>query len=375
MRAYVFTDASLARYAGRFVWLSVDIDNAANAKFSTKFKTPGVPTFFVIDAKSEAVSTRYVGGFTVASLKKFLDDNAPKGKPTTGDDALLRADRLSTEAKYDEAATAYEEAMKSLPGKSLRHHRAAEGFVFSLQMKNDSAACANRGLEIARSLSGTVSGANIASMALDCESGLKDEQRNASTLAALEKIVAEAVTSPKLDLSGDDRSGYYISLIGAHDASKDEAGATKLRKEWSAFLDHEAARAKTAEERAVYDPHRLTAYIELKVPEKAIPMLELSEKEFPSDYNPPSRLSAAYRAMKKWDEAIAASKRALSKAEGPRRLVIYRGLADGYLGRGDNASARTTLKEAVDYAGKLPEGQRNANAIASLQKKLDAVPN
>src|SRR5258708_33196019 len=121
MRAYVFTDATLARYAGRFVWLSVDIDNAANAKFISKYQTPGVPTFFVIDPKAEAVTTRYVGGFTVASLEKFLDDNGPKSKAHSTDDALVRADRLATEAKYPDAAAAYEESLKVIPKSSIRY--------------------------------------------------------------------------------------------------------------------------------------------------------------------------------------------------------------------------------------------------------------
>src|SRR5437868_12784047 len=118
MRAYVFTDVSLARYAGRFVWLSVDIENGNNAQFITKYKTPGVPTFFVIDPKSESVTTRYVGGFTIGSLKKFLNDNGGKANE---DEALLRADRLATEDKHAEAAAAYEEALKTLSKKSLRY--------------------------------------------------------------------------------------------------------------------------------------------------------------------------------------------------------------------------------------------------------------
>jgi hypothetical protein len=57
----------------------------------------------------------------------------------------------------------------------------------------------------------------------------------------------------------------------------------------------------------VFDSHRLAAYLELKQPERAIPMLEASERDFPQDYNPPARLAAAYRAMKEWDKALAAA--------------------------------------------------------------------
>jgi tetratricopeptide (TPR) repeat protein len=373
MRAYVFTDASLARYAGRFVWLSVDIDDPKSAGFVSKYKSPGIPTFFVIDPKGESVSTRYVGGFTVASLKKFLDGHGAVTK-TPGEEALTRADQLASQNKHAEALAAYEEALKALPKKSLRANRAAEGLVMSLQMTDNSERCATQGLELARSLSGTVSGANIASMALDCASGLKPEQRNAETFAALEKIVGDAVASKTLDLSGDDRSGYYIVLIGARDAVKDEAGAHKLREEWSAFLDREAARAKTNEERAVYDPHRLVAYMELNQTAKAIPMLELTAKQFPNDYNPFSRLASAYRNMKMWNEAVFYGRKAVAKSQGPRRLSIYIGLADAYLGNGDKATARATMQEAIAYAEALPEGQRSAGAIGNLKRKLEAIP-
>ena len=33
MKAYVYTDKSLERYAGRFVWLSINTEDAKNAAF------------------------------------------------------------------------------------------------------------------------------------------------------------------------------------------------------------------------------------------------------------------------------------------------------------------------------------------------------
>src|SRR5260370_42278406 len=124
MRAYVFTDATLARYAGRFVWLSVDIDNAANAKFISKYQTPGVPTFFVIDPNAEAVTTRYVGGFTVASLKKLLDDNGSK-EASPGDRFLPMAERHSTGGRHGPAATEPQRVPAPPAGASLREGPAA----------------------------------------------------------------------------------------------------------------------------------------------------------------------------------------------------------------------------------------------------------
>lgn len=372
MRAYVFTDASLARYAGQFVWLSIDIDNSTNAPFLGKYPVNGVPMFFIINAAKESVTSRYYGGLTLAGLKKLLDDNVPKKEVLSGEHLLTQADQLAAAGKDAEAVKLYAEALKALPKKSARYGRAAESYVLTLQMMRQREECAARGLELARTLDGTLSGANVAAYGLDCATSLEAAKRG-TTFDELEKLVRAALANPKLDATGDDRSGYYQTLIGARDEVKDEAGAHKLREEWSAFLDGEAAKAKTPEQRAAYDPHRLSAYIELKQPEKAVPMLQQSEKDFPDDYNPPARLLIAYRALGQFDDAIAAGKRALPKSQGPRKLVIYRNLADVYLKKGDKDAARATLREAIAHAESLPGPQKSEQTIAALKKQVDAI--
>ena len=137
-----------------------------------------------------------------------------------------------------------------------------------------------------------------------------------------------------------------------------------------AFLEQAAARAKTPEQRAVYDSHRLSAYMEAATPEKAIPMLEQSARDFPDDYNPLSRMAIAYRAMKQYDEALAASDRALALAYGPRKLGFLRTRADIYSDMGNKEAARKTIEETIAYAKSLPKEQVRAATIAALEKKL-----
>jgi tetratricopeptide (TPR) repeat protein len=134
-----------------------------------------------------------------------------------------------------------------------------------------------------------------------------------------------------------------------------------------------AAKAPTADARAVFDSHRLSAYLALGQPERAVPMLEASEKAMPDDYNPPARLATAYKAMKRWDDAAAASDRALAKAYGPRRLLVLRTRADIELGRADTTAARRVLSEALTTAKGFPEGQHSERSIAAIQKSLDAL--
>jgi hypothetical protein len=58
MRA-VLADASLARYAGRFVWLTLDFDKPENPAFVVSRGVPYTPAFYVFDPRDErAIATQ-----------------------------------------------------------------------------------------------------------------------------------------------------------------------------------------------------------------------------------------------------------------------------------------------------------------------------
>ena len=318
MRAYVYTDKSLERYAGRFVWLSVNTESPKNAAFLKQYPIPALPTLLVLDPNGK-VTLRYVGGATVPQLKKMLDDASTR-LVAESDKLLAEADRLAAEGKHADAVKVYEKAFAKADKNWKKFGRAAESMIFSMAMADDSERCAARALELYPRVKGTASAANVAATGLGCAASL-------------------AETNPK-------------------------------REQWAAFLEGEAAKAKTAEQRAVYDSHRLTAYLALKTPEKAIPMLEQSERDFPKDYNPPARLAVAYRAMGKYDDALAASARALARAYGPRKIGIYRNRADIFTLKGDKENARKTIEEAIRYAEGLPKEQRSDATIDAMKKKL-----
>src|SRR5512143_2030437 len=96
MRAYVFTDKTLARRAGQFVWLSVDTEKPDNAPFLRKYPVEAWPSYFVLDSAGEKVAVRWVGGATVAQVEKILDDGraAVRGREKGVDAILARADAL-----------------------------------------------------------------------------------------------------------------------------------------------------------------------------------------------------------------------------------------------------------------------------------------
>lgn len=372
MRAYVYTDKSLERYAGRFVWLSVNTEAAANAEFLKKYPIPALPTLLVLDPQGK-VATRYVGGATVPQLTKLLDDVSAKAT-SPSDKALVEADRLAAAGKHAEAVKSYEEALAKSSKGWKKFGRTAESMLFSMSMADQNEVCATRAAELYPRVKGSSSAANVAATGLGCATSIDEASaKRAELIDTLEKDTREVFDDSKIVLSNDDRSGLYISLIDARDAKKDEAGALELKKQWAAFLEKAAAEAKTPEQRAVYDSHRLSAYMDLGTPEKAIPMLEQSQRDFPGDYNPPARLALAYKAMKLYDEALVMNQRALAKVYGPRKLTVLTARADIYMEKGDKEGAKATIAAAIDYAKSLPEGQRSDRRIASLQKRLESI--
>lgn len=373
MRAFVFTDKALERYAGRFVWLSVDTENSKNAEFLKKYPINVWPTLLVIDPAKERVSLRYAGGATVGQLSKMLDQAQSKTR-SPADEALARADRLAEDGKNDEAAKEYERALEAAPKGWHPYGRASEGLVMALMMSHQQERCAARAVDLLPRLRGTLSGANVAAYGLGCAVEMPaDAKQRAAYLDELEKATRAALDDPKIDMAGDDRSGLYEALLETRKAEKDEAGAKKTAAEWASFLEHEAAKAKTAEQRAVYDSHRMGAYMELGTPEKAVPMLEQSERDFPRDYNPPARLGTIYRLMKEYDKSLAAYDRALKLAYGPRKIGILRNRAETLFAKGDKEAAKQAMRDAIAYAKSLPSGQVSERTIGALEKRLEAM--
>jgi tetratricopeptide (TPR) repeat protein len=165
----------------------------------------------------------------------------------------------------------------------------------------------------------------------------------------------------------------YDFLVRARRDVDDAAGAKKDAEACAYLLERRAAEAKTREERAVFDASRLSAYVELQQPERAIPMLRESERDLPDDYNPPARLAEAYLELKRLDEALAASDRALTKVSGLGRIPVLEERADILAARGDAAAAREALEQALSLVESLPPGGRRDFQSKPLKEKLEAV--
>jgi tetratricopeptide (TPR) repeat protein len=376
MRAFVFTDAKLARHADRFVWLELDTDDEGNASLQDKLRIDGVPTFFVVDPSDEHVALRHLGSTTLEGLQRLLDDGARAvaGSATGLDEGLVRADALFGAGRHAEAATAYAELLKAAPADWPTRSRVSLARLDSLNLGKDSEACARYAREILPAFRRTHAAASVAASALDCAQGLPAENPSREELVGVfEAAGREIVADRTLPVAADDRSSLYLILVDARKEAGDLDGARALAADCSAFLESEAAAAGTPEQRAVFDAHRTYAFIAAGRPQDAIPFLEQAEADRPADPDPSSRLARVYRELKRWDEATAASDRALAKAAGITRIGLLRGRADLELARGDKAAARRFLDEALRSAQALPSGKKADAILAAIRKQIASL--
>ena len=381
MRAFVLTDPALASHAGQFVWLDLNTDLTRNELVLQKHEADALPTFLVVDPKEEKVVLRWVGSLTLPQLEAFLEEARAALRGTGGvaspaNVALARADGLYGARKYAEAAVAYRDALAQAPPGWPRYSRAVEALLFSYQSTEAYAHAVELVREARSRLAGTPSALTVSLGGLDSALELpKDAAARAAAIDEMEAGLRAAIADPKVAVAADDRSGAYGSLLQARQQVGDQEGAKKVAAEWAAFLEGEAAKAKIPEERAVFDSHRLSAYVALGEPARALSMLEASEKELPRDYNPPNRLARAHAALKEWDKALAASSRAASLASGRAKLRVLGLRASLLQEKGDVAAARQTFDEAIAFGESLPKGERPVKAIEQLRKqreKLDA---
>ncbi len=373
MKAYVLSDAALARHAGRFVWLEVNTDLTSNAAFQEQYPVEFWPTLYVIDPRQEKALLRFAGSATVAQLEKLFEDGerAYQGGITGAEALLARGDALYAEGRSDEAAETLVEAMTEAPADWSRRGRAVESLLTAMYGAKQYEACARRALDELPRTPRSLSWANGALLGMACALALPEDDAAAAELrGGMEAKVAEALAPPAIDMSADDRSGLYEVRVQAREAAEDAAGVKALASEWLAFLEAEAAKAPSPQARTVFDSHRMLAAMKLETPGRAIAAIEQSEKDLPQDYNPPARLATLYRLEGRLDEALAASDRALARVQGARRLSVLSGRADIFVARKDTASAVKTLEEAITFAKTLPASQVSPRTVAGLEKKL-----
>lgn len=153
----------------------------------------------------------------------------------------------------------------------------------------------------------------------------------------------------------------------------DHPAALEAAKQRELVLETAAAHAPDAWTSSLYDGTRMETLLFLDRAEEARAMLVDHEAKLPDDFNPPHRLARVLVTMKRYEEGLAAARRALNLAYGPRKALVYVVLIDALVGKGDVEGAKAAVDEDLAYLKSLPPGQAKPSAIAAAEKRKAAL--
>lgn len=365
MREHVLTRPAFAEFEKDLVFATIDTEKAKNAAFLEKFPVDVWPTLYFIDPQTEQLRFKWIGSADEAQMTSLLV--AARGQ----DAKVADADHLLAAGDAQAAAQQYLAALKA--GGEASPARTTLSLLSALYLARQHDTCAKTANEQLGMLTAPGDRVNGIVWGLGCALELPASPERTKLVAS---FVAEGKKALKLEgVLADDRSGLYETLVTEREDAKDGVAAEALALEWLTFLEQEAAKAVTPAARAVFDPHRVSAALAAKHPERVVDALARSEAELPKDYNPPVRLALVYRELGRLDDALAAADRALKKCDGgPRKLRLYETRASILERQGNLAARKKTLEDELAYAKKLPKAQLSEKRLAALEKQAqDAV--
>lgn len=359
MKEQVFPRPAFAAFEREVVFASIDTEKSKNAAFLAKFPVEVWPTLLFIEPQKETVVLKWLGSVDENQMRGLLES------VRKGPRALREADEALGAGGSEAAAQKYRAALTDTEGKT----RTVLSMLSALSLSGKPEACAKESIEQLPLFTSAQERVSALTWGLNCALDMAEGEQKRATLSTLASEGAKA-----LSLSGvlpDDTSGLYEMLVAERALAQDDASAQQLGAQWLSFLETEAAKATTPASRAVFDAHRVAAALVSKQAEKMVEPLLRSEKELPSDYNPPARLALVYRELGKLNEGLHAVQRALGKCkEGPRKLRLFEIKASLQEKKGDDAGRTRTLKAALTYARALPRSQVSEKRIAALEAQL-----
>ena len=371
MRA-TLADASLARYAGRFVWLDLDYDKPVNQAFLARHGVASFPVSLVLDPVDEHATATQLGGMTLPELNTFLERGergvvAKAGTPA--DAGLAKGDAALARGQSAEAADAYREALRlggaAWPGRG----RALGSLTWTLMLSGQSQAAAE------------TAAAEAPHMARDQEfsrvvlAGLMSLPRQPepwamAARATLEPLAAEAVTIP--GTLRDHRFQLYQQLMADAQTRGDKATVTRYGDLWLKELD--ATQPVDDDERSALDIARVDAASILDDPARVLPALEASAQAMPNNYNAFLRLAQMEDAAKQYDQALAACDRGLEHVTGPMgRSWLLQTKADAYWDAGRPEEARRALEEALKVAQEIGDQSMRDMNVDMISRKIKMI--
>jgi tetratricopeptide (TPR) repeat protein len=353
MKAFTFRDAKVTAHAGELVWAAIDTEKPANADWVASHPMHAWPTFFVVEPEGGKTVLEWPSSATADELVRLLEvareSTHHQGVLAKAEERALDGNAAAAGGRIDEAIGAWRDALAVAPEGWPGRAAALESLLDRLLAKKDGAACAETAdRELPKVPHG---GARAATLAVMCVTEMPPgEARSAELDRAIARAGQMAADESEAMLP-DDRSCLYEVMVDALEAEHRAADAKATASRWAAFLEQEAHAAPDPATRAVFDAHRVDAYLAIGAPERAVPMLEASARDFPNDYNPPARLARAYLAMKRTDDALAAIDRGIALVYGPRALRLYATKADVLEAKGDRAGAASALEGGIARVG------------------------
>jgi len=359
-------DASLARYAGRFVWLELDFDRPVNQPFIARHGVTYTPSLFVIDPSDERATAMQLGGLTLPELQQFLirgERGVMTKARTPADAALARGEAFLGRGQLPDAIAAFRDALR-LGGKSWpEHDRAVASLTWALVLRRDRPPCEEIALAEAPHMARGEAFTRVVLAGLWCADS--DASRK-----IFEQLAAEAAALPST--LRDHRFQIYQQLMVAAQRRNDRATLQKWGDRWLAELD--ATKPANDDERSALDVARDDAASLLGQPERVIPALMASQRAMPANYNASLRLAQEELAAKRYGDAIAACDLGLAHVTGPLgRSWLLTTKADALLGIGDRAGARRALEQALRAAKEIGVQRARERNVASITKQIDAI--
>jgi tetratricopeptide (TPR) repeat protein/thiol-disulfide isomerase/thioredoxin len=379
MKQFVLPDPALQPLANSYVWLSIDSERRSNAPFLERFASRSLPTLWVIDPREQTPLLKWIGAATAGELRGVLDDtlaeraSQPSGadaKAAEANAAWLRGQRASANGEAAQAIEHYRRALQSAPADWSKHARALEALSMRLAETDRKAECVALAARHAPGMPASTARLNVVLNGIDAAQDLPEDASERAALSQLIELGTRSAEEPGDSVLLDDRSSLYLTLVSALKGAPESA---RLARAWSSLLDAEAARASTSAQRRVWDPHRVEAYLALGAAERAIPMLEQSEREQPADYNPPARLARVYLALSRLPDARAAIERALPRSDGPRKLRLHMLQADILIASGDKTAARAALEAALDFARRSQLPPQYEKLLKTIERRVQEL--
>ncbi|HET9954958.1 MAG TPA: thioredoxin family protein [Polyangiaceae bacterium] len=372
MREHVL-DVRRVPSLGRVVLLAIDTERAENASFLQQYPVGVWPTFYLIDPRTRSVRGRWLGAASPEQLDRFIGDGAQPGSQAAI--LLSEADAAAAKRAWLQAAKFYRGALESAPAGWPRRGDVLVSLASSLYKQESFEECLQLALSAVQWVPPSISAADFAATTLGCAErageGSKDSARRVRQ--ALAGLLQGLCASAAPGASPDDQADACGSLRRAREALGDREGARQAAEQGLAVIERATLGAKP-DSQLIYDWERTSNLVYLGRKREALELLMQRERDCPQSYNPAHYLARLYRDAGEWEAGLAAIERALAKAYGPRRAGLVGVKVDLLRGAGRTSEARATLEQQLSEYRALPEGQKQPEAEATVQKRLSDWP-